>query len=92
MRSKGNTIERRGQIMKSKRDLLQSLVGNKNVVITALDGRGIVRVVSDTTRTARHVIDEVGIDMIHFVSNGGSDREGWIDIASVSEILIERPT
>ena len=75
--------------MKSKREILQGLVGNRNVVITAIDGRCIVRVVSDPTYFSTSTIDEVGAEMIHYVQNRRPSGQGWIDILSISEIEIE---
>lgn len=74
--------------MKSKRELLLGLVGNKNVVITAVDGRCIVRIVPNPQAYGTSIIDEVSEEMIHFVTARNTPHEGWIDIASISEIEI----
>jgi len=65
--------------MKSKRELLEELVGQRNVFVVGSE-RLIVRVGASGTERTNYLIEEVGPDMIRVTGNR------WIDIDHISEI------
>ena len=74
--------------MKSKRELLRSLIGNKNVVITS-SGAGtgyVIRAYGTPPPSTTSTIDEVGEDMIHAVTPKYANLQHWIAIDWIAEI------
>lgn len=73
--------------MKSKVEVLRSLIGNNTVVISGHEGGYVVTSGKDPASNATSVIDEVGDELIHAVTPRYKS-ESWIDIAWISEVNV----
>lgn len=75
--------------MKSKVEVLRSLIGNNTVVINGVDGGYVVKTGNDPATSATSTIDEVSEEMIHAITPRYANLHRWIAIDWIAEIQIK---